>query len=78
MSGSSKTIILKFLKAVLLITWGTLSILLLGNVLIHLLFYLVDGTVDKFLSQIWVGLLMATALISCSLFYVLLRGKLFS
>ncbi len=78
MSGSLKAIILRILKGALLITWGTLAIMLLGNIIIHLFFYLVDGTVDKFLSRIWVGIFIATALISCSFFYVLFRGKLFS
>ena len=77
MSVSLKAIILRFLKVALLITWSTLAIMLLGNVLIHLVFYLVDGTLVKFLSGIWVGILMATALISCSFFYVLFRGKMF-
>ncbi len=46
----------KFIKITLLIISGSMAILFAGNFLIHLLFYLIDGNVGKFLSPIWMVL----------------------
>jgi hypothetical protein len=45
----------KILKATMM-TSGIVAILFIGNFLVHFLFYLIDGALEKFGSATWLGL----------------------
>ena len=46
----------KNINTVTLILSGCIAAMFLGNMLVHSLFYLVDGNMGKFLSPIWMGM----------------------
>ena len=60
---------IRFLKISLLIIWGSVGMLLIGNIFVHAVLYIFDGTTEKFFSPIWIGILLATGLI-CGSFYL--------
>lgn len=46
----------KNFQATFLALSGLLAILFLGNFLVHLIFYIMDGNLGKFASPVWLGL----------------------
>jgi hypothetical protein len=64
----------KVLNTAILIISGILSCLLLGNLLVHLPFYFIDGSLVKLLSPIWMYL-NGIALCLCIVFIFTLRRR---
>ena len=60
---------IRVLKISLFAIWCTLAMVLIGSFLFHAVYYVIDGTTDKFLSPMWIGILVTTVLSSGSFFY---------
>lgn len=46
----------KILKIIIMAVSATLAMFLFGNLLVHFLFYLIDGNMGKFLSPVWMAI----------------------
>ena len=57
----------KILRTLLLVVSGIIAVLFVGNLLVHYLFYVIDGNVGKFLSPPWI-ILNAIMVFFCVVF----------
>ena len=64
---------IRFLKISLFAVWCTLAAILIGNFIFHGAYYLIGGTAEKFLSPVWLGIILTTILISVPLYFTLKR-----
>jgi len=65
----------KFLILAIQMIIGLLAILLLGNFLVHFIFYVIDGEMGKFLTPIWLLLNGVTVMFCVGFSIVLKRGR---